>query len=310
MISRKMNEQVLDGALRYHKKYLDGPYKGYYITIDYKPPVYIVYIHATFYNLPGKARLEAFLKEHESTTQYLSKAEAKQHTIKLRIIEPSQKKWIPNAINDSINPVIQQLLACKYQTGCINCGDNDVKLDCYDVSTYHHYLCEECVVEIEQEFKDKQIKLKEQLSDPIPGTLGAIGGGLIGVILWVILYSYNLFAWIAGLAIMICVYKGYRKLGSRIDKKGFLISNIIICVMIFLANHFAWAWNALDAAKSAGYSVGEIVLLWDVLSEFSVTARYIFDLVIGFGLSFILGFKIIKKTYKESIGVYSLKKCP
>ena len=85
MISNKMNEQVLDGALSYHKKYLAGAYKGFYITIDYRPPVYIVYIHATFHNPAGKAQFESFLEEHEQTAQYLSKAEVKEHTIKLRI---------------------------------------------------------------------------------------------------------------------------------------------------------------------------------------------------------------------------------
>ena len=83
MISKKMNEQILGGALSYHKNYLAGPYKGYYITIDYKPPAYIVYIHATFDNLAGKAQFESFLEEHQDTMQYLSKAEAKQHTVKL-----------------------------------------------------------------------------------------------------------------------------------------------------------------------------------------------------------------------------------
>ena len=91
MISKKMNEQVLGGALSYHKNYLAGPYKGYYITIDYKPPVYIVYIHATFDNLAGKAQFESFLKEHQETMQYLSKAEAKKVAAEKKAAEESKK---------------------------------------------------------------------------------------------------------------------------------------------------------------------------------------------------------------------------
>lgn len=308
MISKKMNEQVLGGALSYHKNYLAGPYKGYYITIDYKPPVYIVYIHATFDNLAGKAQFESFLEEHQDTMQYLSKAEAKQHTVKLRIIEPKPKKLIPSVLNDTIEPVMRQLLNCKYDTGCINCGDNDGVIDCYEISGYHHYLCEECIVEIEQEFKDKQIELKDIPSNPTLGTIGAICGSLIGVVAWVALYANNLFAWLAGLAILFCAYKGYEMLGGRIDKKGFVISTVIIGIMIFLGNHLAWAWSALDTAKLQGYSIGEIVLLWKLLPASHATISYILDLIAGYVLTFAIGFRIIKGTYRKSVGSYCIKK--
>jgi len=308
MISKKMNEQVLGGALSYHKKYLAGPYKGYYITIDYKPPVYIVYIHATFDNLAGKAQFESFLKEYRDTMQYLSKAEAKQHTVKLRIIEPKPKKLIPSVLNDTIEPVIRQLLGCKYDTGCINCGDNDGVIDCYEISGYHHYLCEECIVEIEQEFKDKQIELTEIPSNSTLGAIGAFCGGMIGVIAWVLLYANNLFAWLAGLAILFCAYKGYEMLGGHIDKKGFAISTVIIGIMIFLGNHLAWAWAALDTAKMQGYSIGEILLLWKILDASHATMSYILDLIAGYILTFAIGFKLIKSTHRKSVGSYCIKK--
>ena len=308
MITRKMNEQVLDGALSYHKNYLAGSYKGYYITIDYKPPVYIVYIHATFDNLPGKAQFESFLKEHEQTAQYLSKAEAKQHTIKLRIIEAKPKKLVPSVLNDTIEPVIRQLLGCKYDTGCINCGDNDGEIDCYEVSSYHHYLCTECVTEIEQEFKDKQIELNEITSNPITGTIGAICGALLGVIAWVVLSSNNLFASLAGIAILFLTYKGYEMLGIRIDKKGFVISTLITAIMIFLGNHLACAWSIMDVAKAEGYSVGEILYLWKILRSHNMTITYFVKLIAGYAITFALGFKIIKATYRNSIGSYCLRK--
>ena len=308
MISKKMNEQVLDGVLSYHKHYLAGTYKGYYITIDYKQPVYIVYIHATFYNLPGKAQFESFLKEYEQTAKYLSKAEAKQHTIKLRIVEAKPKKLVPAVLNDTIIPVIRQLLACKYDTGCINCGDNDDEIDCYEVSGYHHYLCTDCVAEIEQEFKDKQIELNEITSNPFLGTVGSVLGGLIGVVAWVTLSANNLFASLAGIAILFLAYKGYEMLGIRIDKKGFVISTIVAAIMIFLGNHLAWAWAAMDAAKLQGYSIGEILLFCEIMQETNVTINYVINLIAGYAITFALGYKIIKMTHRKSIGSYCLRK--
>ena len=308
MISKKMNEQVLDGALSYHKNYLAGPYKGYYITIDYKKPIYIVYIHATFYNLSGKAQFESFLKEHHSSTKYLSKAEEKQHTIKLQIIEPKPKKMTPFVLNDAIEPVIRQLLACKYDTGCINCGDDDGVIDCYEISGYHHYLCEECIREIEQEFKDKQIELKDIKSNPTLGTIGAICGSLIGVIAWVILSANNLLACLAGLAILFLAYKGYEMFGIRIDKKGFIISSVIAGIMIFFGNHLACAWSIMDVAKLEGYSIGEIVLLWNIMRSSDMLTTYLINVVAGYLITFALGFRIIKATYKKSVGSYCIRK--
>ena len=290
MINKKMNEQILDGSLSYHKNYLAGSYKGYYITIDYKPPVYIVYIHATFDNLPGKAQFESFLKEYEQTAQYLS------------------KKLVPSVLNDTIDPVIRQLLGCKYDTGCINCGDNDGEIDCYEVSSYHHYLCTECVAEIEQEFKDKQIELNEITSNPVLGSIGAVCGALLGVIAWVILSANNLFACLAGIAIVFLAYKGYEMLGIRIDKKGFVISSLIAAIMIFLGNHLACAWAIMDSAKLEGYSISEILVLWKIIGSSSVLVSYFINLVTGYLITFALGFKIIKSTYRKSVGSYCLRK--
>jgi len=308
MISRKMNEQVLSGALSYHKNYLAGPYKGYYITIDYKPPVYIVYIHATFDNLPGKAQFESFLKKYKLSMQYLSKAEAMQHTIRLRIIEPKSKKLTPSVLNDTIEPIIRHLLSCRYVTGCINCGDNDGKIDCYEVSSFHHFLCEECVVDIEKEFKEKQIELNEITSNPLTGSLGAIGGSLLGVIAWVILSANNLFACLAGIVILFLAYKGYERLGIRIDKKGFAISTAIACIMIFLGNHLSWSWAIKDAAKLAGYSKGEILLLWKIMHASNFTINYAANLFAGYAITYIIGNKIIRTTYQKSMRSYCLRK--
>lgn len=308
-MNKKMCAGLLDGSLTHYKTYLAGNYKGYHITIDYKTSVYIVYIHATCDSESGKAQFDSFLKEHEGSTQYLSKAELKEHYVKLRIIDPKQKKIVTSVLNDTISPIITRLLGCKFVSGCIQCGDSKKELSCYEISGYHHYLCEDCIEKIEQDFKDKQVQLKEEKSNYALGTLGSFLGSLIGLVGWVVLFSNNLFAWIAGLVIIIFSYKGYETLGKRLDKKGFIISSCIIAVMIFLSNHVAWAWSILDAAKLEGYSISEILLLWKILNHTQGTVHYAMDLVIGYILSFVLGFKVIRSNYDSSVGNYSIKKC-
>lgn len=162
MISRKMNKQILEGALVRHKNYLSGSYKGYYITIDCKLHVYIVYIHATFDTISDQTQFQTFLRGHERKMQYLSRAEEIDHAIKLRIVKPNQRKIIPSVLTDIIEPLIEQLLKNEYDAGCIGCGNYDGKMDCYEICGYHYYLCEDCIREnqpelsiISQRFKDR-----------------------------------------------------------------------------------------------------------------------------------------------------------
>lgn len=308
MIRKKMNKDVLGGALSYHKNYLAGPYRGYYITIDYKKPVYVIYIHATFYNLRGAEKFKAFINEYKKTTQYVSRAEARQHTVKIQVVEPKQEHLTPSALNDAINPVIEQLLVCRYDTGCINCGDNDGVIDCYEISGYHHYLCEECVRDIEEEAKNKQIELKAITSNIALGTIGAFSGALIGVVAWVFVFANSIFSWLVSPVILLLAYKGYEMLGTRIDKKGFIVSSIIIFIMIFLGNHLAWVWAVLDTATLQGYSISEILMLTKILHSSNAVSHYFWDLIAGYIFTGAIGFRTIKRTYHKSISCYFMRK--
>ena len=208
MINKKMCEKILDGTLTNYRDYLAGEYKGFYITIDYRKPVYIVYIHATPTNDAGKAMMESFLEQHRSNMRYLSKFESKDHTVKLRIVDPKPKKTLPQVFNDTIHPVIIELLNCKYRSGCINCGSNENNLECYDIYGYHHYICDECIPKVKGDLDQKQQEKLDMKGNTVPGTIGAIFGGLIGCGLWIAAYNSEMFAafpWIAGFAIVFLV---------------------------------------------------------------------------------------------------------
>lgn len=167
MISKKISRQILDGTLVKRKNYLFGSYKGYYMTIDCKPHVYIVYIHATFDTLSGQMQLQAFLKDHEKKMQYLSRAEDIGHAIKLRIVRPNCKKIIASVLTDAIEPVIEQLLENEYDTGCIGCGDNDGKMDCYEICGFHYYVCESCIRQSQYELSYISKMFKKSYRHPV-----------------------------------------------------------------------------------------------------------------------------------------------
>lgn len=166
MISKKMNEQILGGSLIHQKNYLAGLYKGYYITIDDRKSVYIVFIHATFDDWKKKFEFESFIESYKKTAPHVSKAEAKDHAIKLRIVKPQEQELTPSVLNETIEPIISKLLDCGYETGCIDCGDNEVKIDCYNISGYYQFLCEHCVAGISENYKLIRAMMEKRYENP------------------------------------------------------------------------------------------------------------------------------------------------
>lgn len=308
MISKKMCEQILDNSLTAYKKYMDGIYKGFRIIIDPRYQYYVVYIHATPSNDTGKALFEPFLEQHQKNMKYLTKAEVKEHYVKLKISNPKPRKTLPDVLNRIIDPILSQLLNCKYRTGCINCGDTKKQLECYEIYGYHHYLCDTCIQEIEASFQEKQQEIKSQKGKVVTGLVGAILGALLGVIAWVVLYNYEFFAWLAGYIIVMCAFKGYKMFGKYLDKKGVIISLIVIVAMVFLANHLSWAWTFFDSVKIKGYSNMEYFFVGKILKDYGMTTNYFIDLATGYCFTLLLGLSTIIKTFKGSIGSYSIKK--
>ena len=311
MIGQKMCDELLDGCMTDYKNYIGGCYKGFHITIDFRKPVYIVYINATPSNEAGKAMLESFLVGHKSNVKYISKTESKEHTVKLRIVEPKPKKNLSKVLNDAIKPVITELLNCKYHSGCINCGENADNLSCYEIYGFHHYICDDCVPEVESNLQARQQDILSTKSNVALGTTGAIVGGLLGALVWIFMYntkSFTDFYWLAGYVLVLFAFQGYEKLGGHIDKKGFFISLGVVLVMPFIANHFAWIWSAFDLQKVRGYSLGQYLFFRDILRDYKMTHGYFIDLAIGYGATALLGTRYVYRMFKKSIGSYTYKK--
>lgn len=82
-------------------------------------------------------------------------------------------------------------------------------------------------------------KVVEQTNEKKPNLflaiLTAIGMGLIGAVLWGILYYFGYIAWIAAFVIMIAAGWAYKKFNLKLDIKGYIIITIITIIEIALA---------------------------------------------------------------------------
>lgn len=139
-------------------------------------------------------------------------------------------------------------------------------------------------------------------SNPITGIVGAVIGSLLGVALWIIIYHLGYIASLAGLAIIICAFKGYEILGRSLDKKGVIITSVIALVMVFVANHMAWTVECYLEIKDYFEVSFNETLKWmpDLIKEADAVKEYISDLGFGYLLTLIGGVSTIVSKFKQA----------
>lgn len=129
------------------------------------------------------------------------------------------------------------------------------------------------------------------------GILGAIGGSLLGVGLWLLISLVGFIAGFAGFVMLKCALKGYGKLSGRLDKKGAVISLVIAAFMVFFANVLEYVialcrafmqWDAsFDTIRYVVMNFGRL------MSETNSWGGFYMNLVIGYGLSVWSSYKVI-----------------
>ena len=111
------------------------------------------------------------------------------------------------------------------------------------------------------------------------------------------------------IAIGICAMKGYEMLGGHLDKKGVVISSVIMVVMIYFGNRIAWSWDAYDALKDQGFTFFDSYqYLGEILDQTGLAGDYYTDRAIGYVLSFVCGARYIIHAFRASNGSYTMKK--
>lgn len=308
MINEKLRSKILDGALQDYKRHLAGYYKGFYITVDFVSPQYVIRINASSPNDAGNISLKTLVEQQKAGNKHLNKVDVYSHTIVLSVKTPNLAKNLPNVINDTVEPIINMINGA-YSSGCENCGDTLEQIECYEINGQHHFICENCVSEIQGALQNQQDITKSQKSNLVAGLVGAFLGALIGCALWILIYKLGYIVGLAGAVTSICALKGYEMFGKHLDKKGVICSILIIVIMIFFANKFAWAWEAYDALSEYGYRFSDCFRgLSEILKASELTGSYYADLGIGYLLTLLASYKNIINAFKASTGNYTIKK--
>lgn len=137
------------------------------------------------------------------------------------------------------------------------------------------------------------------------GILGAIGGSLIGVALWLVISLVGFIAGIAGFVMLKFALLGYQKLSGRLDRKGAFISLFVAAFMVFGANvlDFVIAICKAYFQFEASFDTVRFVVMnfSSLMTEHDMWNGFVLNLVIGYGLSIWSSFSLIRSIlrYKE-----------
>ncbi len=149
---------------------------------------------------------------------------------------------------------------------------------------------------------DIQDDYSEVTSNVFLGIIGAIIGAAIGGLAWIIISG------LSGYLMMYLAIRGYRKLSGFLDKKGQIISLVIVMLMIFFANYMYYALDYCIYNSAGSDSLGNILAAFREVPGYLTTSGkwtdFILSLIIGYGLAIWSGFKVIKLVFSKDDSTY------
>lgn len=294
-----------------------GTYKGFHVMAQQNAHTYAFNVKIT-YSKEGDENTVLMVKEHINEQFGRIKAEQKQladyivedNVINFTVSSAGLASATAKKVSSDVEQIIGILQAEGCGSGCEQCG-SEYSAHHYSVNNTVMHLCDSCKSRLEQDMELARDEIKKQKSNVVLGIVGAVGGSLLGVVLWVLIYQLGYIAGIAGAAIMLLGMFGYRKLGGVLDTKGVIISVVIALIMVFEACHISWTIEAIKAYhKYLSVDMNFFYMyqrLFSVLEKLDVTADFIGELVIGYMLSLLVCISPIIAAFKESRGSCKMK---
>lgn len=221
-------------------------------------------------------------------------------------IPAKNAKKVASAL-DLVMPIYDFLSFNGYYSTCQSCGNVDEECNYYLFNNSFLYLCPTCARDLENRLADRKRELSRQSSNLFLGIVGALIGGAIGILIHCLIYNVGFIMFFSGMIIGALALVGYEKLGGTLDKKGTIALIILVPILLYLANHFAWTSSIyFQLYKDAGWSFSEVFNdLLRILKYHDVTASYIKELLIVLIIGMITSISSIISKHKISQGDFS-----
>lgn len=307
VFSEEIRRQILSGKLVDYKRYLAGDIRGYLTILSVKDGAYFVCVSANKKEDCGNASLDSFLKKEqkEKRKQLLDVTVfANRFTIVIR-----KAKHIPEQINGIMEPIYHYLSENGYVSGCSNCGACKTNAR-WLVNDDILFLCNDCAKQIRKSLSKKR-KTEIRRSRFFPGLLGALFGALLGAVIWLMIFKtgYPDYCGLAGFAMSVLSFVGYRLAGGRLELKGVLSSIIVSSVLIYFTNRCVWTYEGYLGLQEYEWSFGEVYhQLHTILEGAEVIKSYYIQFIHGYFTAALPSIIFLRKTIRMKTGKNFVKK--
>lgn len=133
-----------------------------------------------------------------------------------------------------LNELIDVFKKCEASNLCENCK-TDKNLSFYAANDKVMLLCDDCANAMNEQFS----KVRSAKNNYSSGFIGSLIGALIGSVLWVLFSSINFYVSFVGYVIAYAAFKGYAKMGGKLDKIGVIINIATIIFSIIAAQYLS-----------------------------------------------------------------------
>lgn len=139
---------------------------------------------------------------------------------------------------------------------CALCAQQNLDDTSYvQINNIVHHAHRDCVQEAELKVAEELAAHKEENKHSLRGAFGALLGGIVGSIPWVIVFYLGYFVGWLGFLIGLCAKKGYELLGGKPCKRKVAIVLIVTIVCVVLATFVGYCADLYIYAQSYGVSL-------------------------------------------------------
>lgn len=200
-----------------------------------------------------------------------------------------------NSIGTLYLDITDKLHELKLGSLCPNCME--VKTPAFvKISNNLSHMCHECITNIE----DKIFTEFKKPNNYLMGGLGALLGGIIGSVVWIIIGLVGFYASIAGYLIAFCSNFGYQIFGGKKTKTTAAILGLSILLSMIFAQYMG---VMIDIVKS--YDNVTILNAISLTPQLLQDSEFLYSLIPGMGLGLLFAALGSRKTIKE---LYETKK--
>ena len=310
MIGSALKKMAKENGMQVAHGVAYGVYRGYALTMCEGNGWKALEFATRFADPAAQNDLERKLNAVDLKRTYrVQSLEIGQRSIAIQFLDNpgTMKKLL--AFLDWFLPMLEESGATKADI-CNECGQQTYGGDCWVlIDGVAHYMHAACKENVKRELANEaQAAKEENTGSYLTGMLGAIGGALIGSVVWAVVLMLGYVASIVGLLIGFLAEKGYNLAKGKQDKGKIAVLVIAIVLGVLVGTVAADAISLAQMIASGElyeFTYGEIPML--ILFLLMNDSEYMIATMsnCGMGLLFAaLGvFGILRKTKQEVTGI-------